>query len=213
MTAIAQDPAEVAEIADCILISAERLEKLIDKFLLHGQLSSFIGNSQKLRILQVQPCSVSEIVTLRSQQQAEKADRLADLDLNLPITDELLCSQFSLSKIVDELVENAFKFSVSGDRVQISCQTAQNWLVLTVVNQGRGMTPHQITDINAYRQFDRTHYEQQGLGLGLAIAQKLAELQGGTLELKSMPGIEITVTVRLPIAPPAIAASGLYSQA
>ncbi|MGP1373795.1 MAG: hybrid sensor histidine kinase/response regulator [Almyronema sp.] len=213
MSAIAQDPAEVAEIADCILTSAARLEQLIDKFLLYGRLNSLVSSPQVPKMLQVQPCAVSQLVALPAQQQAEKADRLADLELILPDIDELVCSQFSLSKITEELTENAFKFSAVGDRVEIHCQSEPNWLILTVTNQGRGMTATQIAEISAYHQFDRAHYEQQGLGLGLAIAQRLAELQGGSLTITSTPESDISVRVKLPILSAAIAEAETPSEA
>ena len=49
-------------------------------------------------------------------------------------------------------------------------------------------------------QFDRKMQEQQGVGLGLAIAKRLAELHGGTLAIEGAKGAGTTVTVKLPKA-------------
>jgi signal transduction histidine kinase len=72
-------------------------------------------------------------------------------------------------------------------------------LVLKVTDQGRGMTPEQISDIGAFRQFDRQKYEQQGMGLGLFISRRLTELYQGKFVIHSAEGKGVTVEVRLPL--------------
>jgi signal transduction histidine kinase len=47
-------------------------------------------------------------------------------------------------------------------------------------------------------QFDRKIQEQQGLGLGLVIAKRLAELHGGSLLIEGRTGVGTTVIIRLP---------------
>ena len=49
-------------------------------------------------------------------------------------------------------------------------------------------------------QFERKMQDEQGFGLGLAIAKKLVELHGGELLIESNPGTGSTVTVKLPRA-------------
>jgi signal transduction histidine kinase len=73
-------------------------------------------------------------------------------------------------------------------------------LALAIADAGRGMTAQQIAHVGGYVQFERHCQEQQGLGLGLTIAKRLAELHGGGLTLESEPGRGTTVTVRFPAA-------------
>ena len=47
-------------------------------------------------------------------------------------------------------------------------------------------------------QFDRKMQDQQGLGMGLVIAKRLAELHGGSLSVQGQKGSGTTVTVKLP---------------
>jgi signal transduction histidine kinase len=71
-------------------------------------------------------------------------------------------------------------------------------MLLTVTDQGRGFSPEHILKVGAYMQFDRKMQEQQGLGLGLAIARRLTELHGGTLSIQSAAATGTTVQIRLP---------------
>lgn len=58
---------------------------------------------------------------------------------------------------------------------------------LEIRDRGRGMTAEQVSQIGAFRQFDRNKYEQQGLGLGLTLTQRLVERDGGRVSIESSP--------------------------
>ncbi len=101
-------------------------------------------------------------------------------------------------KIVAELVQNAFKFSEAGSPVHVALKAAGEEIEFSVHDHGRGLSTEHIRRIDAYVQFERKMQDQEGLGLGLAIAKKLAELHGGRLTLASSKETGTTVTVRLP---------------
>ena len=109
-------------------------------------------------------------------------------------------SEDYLARIVDELVQNAFKFSERGQRVSVTLSASPNGVMLSVTDRGRGFSTEHITRVGAYMQFDRKMQEQQGLGLGLVIAKRLTELHGGTLSIQSDRGTPTTIAVRLPKA-------------
>jgi signal transduction histidine kinase len=88
-------------------------------------------------------------------------------------------------RIVEELVDNACKFSRQGTPVQVVLKGDGR---LTVTDQGRGMTAEEIKSIGAFQQFDRKKREQQGLGLGLVLVQKLVTHGNAEFSLKSHPG-------------------------
>jgi signal transduction histidine kinase len=88
---------------------------------------------------------------------------------------------------------------VDGTRIGVSTCVDNNFYEIAVINQGRGMTPEQISQVGAYMQFERRIHEQQGSGLGLIICKRLAELHDGDLSIQSTPGSETTVRVRLPV--------------
>ena len=105
----------------------------------------------------------------------------------------------SLHKLVSEIVDNACKFSLPGTPVEVRSTTRENQYVISVTDHGRGMDPSEVSSIGAYAQFQRNLFEQQGVGLGLAIARRLIELHHGTLSILSTPGKGTTVEFSLPV--------------
>jgi two-component system sensor histidine kinase/response regulator len=94
-------------------------------------------------------------------------------------------SENNFIKLVEELLDNALKFSSPGDTVQVRTELDDGKYTLHIKNRGRSMTEQQIAEVGAYMQFERRLYEQQGVGLGLIIAKRLAELHGGGLKIES----------------------------
>ncbi len=97
-----------------------------------------------------------------------------------------------LSLIVEELLDNAFKFS--GRRSRVIARLDEKG-VLEIADAVRGMLKEEIQKIGAFRQFDRKKYEHQGLGLGLCLVQKLATRNGAAFILR--PGDQQGVIARV----------------
>jgi signal transduction histidine kinase len=104
-----------------------------------------------------------------------------------------------LLTVLEELTENAFKFSASGTPVVVTSRREGDDLLITVTDHGRGMTPEQIEAFGA-READLYQQRGQGIGLGLALVRRIAGLYGGDLRITSTPGVGTTVTVRLPLS-------------
>jgi len=101
-----------------------------------------------------------------------------------------------LNLIAEELVDNACKFSRKGTPIKVIFGTDG---ALKVTDLGRGMTPEEIAQIGSFQQFDRKKHEQQGLGLGLALVQKLADRCGAVMSIQSelTKGTTVKVAFRL----------------
>jgi signal transduction histidine kinase len=85
-------------------------------------------------------------------------------------------------------VENAATFSPAGSPVTVKGTIRDGCYRIEVCDQGPGLSAGERARIGAFTQFGRQQKEQQGLGLGLAIAQSTARLAGGSLELE--PGAD-----------------------
>jgi two-component system, sensor histidine kinase and response regulator len=192
---------EIAEIGRSINLSAKRLYRLIENFLIYAQIELLSGDLLKVASLrQKVALRTEELIESCARRQADETGRSADLILELTPSTAALSEEY-LTKIVNEIMDNALKFSAPGSSVHVVSSVVHEWFELVVRDQGRGMTPQQIADIGAYMQFERKLYEQQGSGLGLAITKRLAELHRGSLAIRSEPGIGTTVTVTLPRSP------------
>ena len=191
-------PAEVAEMGHVIYQSGKRLERLIENFLIYAQLELVASDPKNVNALRIgQMEHPASLIEQRATTQAAQASRAKDLTLELSDVAVPMAEEY-FAKIVDELVQNAFKFSEAGSPVRVKLDEAFNAVVLSVSDQGCGFSTEQITRIGAYMQFDRRMQEQQGLGLGLTIAKRLVALHGGTLSIESTKGAGATITAKLP---------------
>jgi len=197
-SAAALDPKLIVEMSREICQSGQRLEHLIENFLIYAQLE--IAASDAASILSLRSARTDnpvEIAQSETVAQSLQAGRKHDLKLNLAGAPLAIASEY-FRKIVLELVQNAFKFSPPGTPVRVEMNPNGSKMELAVHDAGRGFTTDQIRRIGAYLQFERKMQDEQGLGLGLSIARRLAELHGGSLDIASTQGEGATVTVQLP---------------
>ncbi len=178
--------------------SAHRLYRLIKNFLLYAELEIIAFDAERLEELQsYQTSSTKNLITNVASQKARELGREADLQLRLQ--DAIVnIAETHLKKIIEELIDNAFKFSSINTTVSIESSYYKDTYTVSLLNHGQGMTPEQIAKIGAYMQFERKLYEQQGSGLGLIIAKRLVELHGGKLTIESIPDEPIKVEFTLP---------------
>ncbi len=99
---------------------------------------------------------------------------------------------------IRELICNAFKFSKTGQPVYIGAKNDGDHYKLIIRDEGRGFPSGSTRKINAFVQFERAIYQQQGIGMGLFIAKRIIELHNGSLLIESEPGKGSAVFVKIP---------------
>lgn len=189
---------DVSEFAQHIHESAQRLQRVIENFLLYSQIELTAADPGKLAALrQAEPVTTKDFIESVAQRRAAAAKRSGDVTVELTES----CVQIpypKLEKIVAEIVDNALKFSNPGTAVLVQGRADGPAYRLRVTDHGRGLTPEQITALGAHMQFERKFYEQQGSGLGFAIARRLTEVHGGSISVVSANG-STTVELRFPL--------------
>jgi two-component system, sensor histidine kinase and response regulator len=190
---------DIKSIANIIYQSSERLEHLIVNYLTYAELEIALNDPARMQLLRAAtPTSACLVIEQAACTAAEKAGRLDDLSLDLDDSPVRMAEQH-LTKLTLELADNAFKFSPPGTPVELTGRVADGHYVATFTDHGRGLLPEQIAHVGAYMQFERKLHEQQGSGLGLTIARRLAEVYGGELTIDSVYGSFTTVQVTLQV--------------
>ncbi|HEY9622139.1 MAG TPA: response regulator [Crinalium sp.] len=194
------DQESVLETANNIQGFAERLYRLVRNYLLYVKLETALHDPQQREsFTSSHTNNLNFLIKDTATHIAKQAQRETDLYLDLQ-TATVAMAETNFLKVIEELTDNAFKFSNRGTPVQIKSVADEGGFTVAIANQGRGMTPEQIEQIGAYMQFERDMYEQQGAGLGLVIAKRLLELHDGTLTIESTPEQTTTVAAVFPVA-------------
>jgi PAS domain S-box-containing protein len=119
-----------------------------------------------------------------------------------PGTSAVLGDATRVKQILTNLLSNAVKYNVDNGRVHIASRLAAPEVIeVSVTDTGMGMTPEQMEEL--FRPFNRLGRERtalQGTGIGLVISRRLAELMGGSIRVKSVPGEGSSFILKLPKA-------------
>ena len=108
----------------------------------------------------------------------------------------------ALSGMIGQLIDNAITFTQSGGHVRVSAVRESGMIRFVVADNGPGVAPDDLQRIQQpFEQAGRGITDHtQGAGLGLPLAQGLAELHGGKLTLASVFGEGFTASLELPAA-------------
>ncbi len=189
---------DIREMIESINYGALRLNHLFENYLLYASLELMdpisMRDSAENRIV-----ISTEIFYELINRQVENCNRIADLELKIVDT-EIEISEYYFTKLISELVNNAFKFSEKGTQVLVKTIAELGYYKINIIDKGRGMSNSQIESIGAYQQFDREQYEQQGAGLGLAISKKIADIFECHFSIQSELGKGTKVDVWIPLA-------------
>lgn len=192
-------PHEIAEMADYITISANRLHRVARNYLAYARTEMLETDPEgTARLQQCKTENASAIIDRVARSTAETSERTKDFSISVPDMLALRIDGDDLRQIVDELVQNACKFSKAGTPVKVIATKTATGVAIAFSDRGRGMNPEQMGNIEAYSQFEREVHAHEGLGLGLVISKRLASLYSGSLRIESTANVGTTVTVSLP---------------
>ena len=108
-----------------------------------------------------------------------------------------------LAQVFANLLNNAAKYTAPGGRIAVSVERDLRMIAITVRDSGIGIPAGMLTQVfEPFTQLDRSlERSRGGLGIGLALARRLVDMHGGTIEAHSPgPGLGSHFVVRLPLS-------------
>jgi signal transduction histidine kinase len=189
-------PEDLLTYARSISEASYRLERLFENYLVYAQVELISADPVELEAVRnhlIKDCGA--VIASAASDSARRAGRVDDLHLDVCHL-ALRISEKNLAKVITELVDNAFKFSQPGSPVWVRSTRDNDLLFIVISDLGRGMTMEQISLLGAYMQFGRDLYEQQGIGLGFAVAKRIIELHEGAVKVESQVECGTTISIR-----------------
>lgn len=193
---------EVSHYLNTMLQQTKRLDHLVGKL---DDLSLEVGQSQH-QLRQEETVYLDTLilsVLAEHRLQIEQEGREVQVQVS-PESAHVQSQYQKLYRIVDNLVQNALKYSPPGSPLSIEAVATANRLNIAVQDQGQGIPTKEIPHIfkRFYRLENSRNPKTGGHGLGLYIAQELAQQLGGELFVESQEGRGSTFTLQIHLKSP-----------
>jgi CheY-like chemotaxis protein/two-component sensor histidine kinase len=186
-------PDQIRKMADNINISGNRLFLVIQHFIAYLNLLRKNPSEFDNTSVQYPNDIINSIAAELGKSYKRPNDLLIDLKGN-----ECRIGKKEFTMLIRELADNAYKFSKKGMPVTIKSEISDHRVFFSFHNYGSIFPLEQVGKIGAFVQFERAKFEQQGLGLGLAIVQLILNHYQGSLEINSDLETGTLVTISLP---------------
>lgn len=189
------DMKSVKQFSMNILNATNRLRKLIDNYVYYSHLQIKLSSESELNYARSfyisNPEQIIKQVVLELKYIYKR--KVEYKLINKPVQ----CNETNFYKLIYSLVENALKFSDPGSVVSVDSAVKGNDYIIIAYNEGQGFDKDELNLIGPYTQFDRHIYEQQGIGLGLAIVQSIVRVYNGHINIISEKNKYVKIEIYL----------------
>lgn len=175
--------------------SSHRMLRLMDDMLLLSRLET--------RSIPVELASIDLFELLQEAHIDLKSSAIAvgiDLDFKAKDGPPVFGDRGKLRQVIDNLVNNALKFTPAGGKVRVEAVREENSWILTVSDNGMGIPAGDAEKVfeKFFRASNSDTKRTPGTGLGLSITRAIVEVHHGNISVASIEGSGTTFTVRLP---------------
>lgn len=194
-----QDPEHNVRFLERIRENSDRLHRLVQDLLTLGRIESSQGELE-LRPVPLQQAAQACIGRHADRAQAKQL-QLVTAAVSEPVL--ALTDEDALAEILDNLVDNAIKYTPAGGRITLSWRAQDQSAILAVADTGSGIPEKDLPRVfeRFYRVDKARSRELGGTGLGLSIVKHLVQALGGSVTAASEMGRGSIFTIELPRAP------------
>lgn len=189
-------PEQARELMDEAATSAEALSTMLDNLL---ELSRYQANRLNLQAKQTKVEPVVREVVGKLQSRSAIHHLIVNIPSELPAA---TIDAIRIERVLHNIIENAIKYSPKGGEVRIYGRQQDAQLVMSVSDQGMGISPEDQSKLfQSFQRLDvQKRYDIAGVGLGLRVCQILVEAHGGNIWVESEVGKGSTFSFAVPIA-------------
>ncbi len=196
---VVTSPQERNQNLKTIHASGNHLLQLINDLL---DISKIEADKMEVESIECEPVRIAQdvLATLESRSRQKEIHLGLQVVGNIPRA--IVSDPTRLRQILTNLIGNAIKFTEDGSVVvSLKFDAVARQLAIQISDTGIGMTDSQLKKIfNPFTQADSSTTRRfGGTGLGLSISQRLVEILGGSMSVKSDPGIGSSFTIRFPV--------------
>lgn len=187
------DPVTMQKGLRVIMGETERLSRMVEELLDFSRMQSghFTLNRAAMDVL----AELGDAVLIYMER--SKKDNIAieyDEPEMLPI---VYGDKNRIRQVFINIIDNAMKYSEQGSSIHICADAPSKHTVrVTVTDHGCGIKAADLPKIKT--KFYKPNHTRRGAGIGLAVADEIVSMHGGTLQIESAEGVGTTVTITLP---------------
>jgi two-component system, OmpR family, sensor kinase len=192
---------QAKELTPDIAKDLAELDRLIDDVMTVAKLDlSRSGEAASTVPLRIEALPIGTLIDealARFRSQHPTRELAIELDAELP---ELRVDPVLLRRVVDNLLDNAHKFSDRGMAIHLSARSTRSGVTIAITDRGIGIDEADMQKVFVpFFRSDRSRSRATGgVGLGLALARRVIEAHKGTIEITSTLGRGTTVSLVLP---------------
>ncbi|MEM7558114.1 MAG: ATP-binding protein [Planctomycetota bacterium] len=195
------DDPDQLELLDTIVRSADILKSVISDLLDMSRIESGrIGLTPKAVVLSDFVDHCASMLEAPAEKKGLSLTRAVHIDT----PQALVFDEARVAQILLNLISNAIKYTDRGSvRLEVNYDDSSGHASFGVIDTGLGIPETNLKQVFEpfYQHEGSQHRDRGGVGLGLAIAQKLANLMGGEIEVRSRLGDGSSFTLTLPLQP------------